>query len=102
MLMALVWPLFAWWSRDQPATVLADTTGEGAPLAQQMPEQCPHLLCPSPQRLAEQCRPSEQRPEMCPQLSCRPTQWPFGLTPNNITKARAASSSFLPATKLAG
>jgi hypothetical protein len=30
---ALVWPLFAWWSRDHTATVVAGTTGEVAALA---------------------------------------------------------------------
>ena len=30
---ALLWPLFAWSARAQPATALVDTTGEGADLA---------------------------------------------------------------------
>jgi hypothetical protein len=30
---ALLWPLFAWWARAQPATVVVGTTGEGASLA---------------------------------------------------------------------
>ena len=31
--MALLWPLMAWWTWDQPGTDLVDTTAEGAVLA---------------------------------------------------------------------
>jgi hypothetical protein len=47
-------------------------------------------------------RPSVQRPEQRPHLSSPQPQWLAGLTPTKRTEARAAPSSVVPASKVAG